>query len=82
MAAAAMLSGALRQWQRLYQAGMLLLLITIAKIFLVDMSDLTGLLRVASFMGLGLCLLGLAFMHQWLGTRRSTARVSASSPED
>lgn len=82
MAAVAMLSGALRQWQRLYQAGMLLLLITIAKIFLVDMSDLTGLLRVASFMGLGLCLLGLAFMHQWLGTRRSTAHVSASSPED
>lgn len=69
MAAGAMLLGSLRQWIRLYQTGMLLLLITIAKIFLIDLSDLTGLLRVASFMGLGLCLLGLAFMHQWLGRR-------------
>lgn len=71
MAASAILTGSLRQWIRLYQAGMLLLLITIAKIFLIDMSDLTGLLRVASFMGLGLCLLGLAFAHQWLSLRRA-----------
>ncbi|WP_052063813.1 DUF2339 domain-containing protein [Nitrincola sp. A-D6] len=84
MAASAMLLGSLRQWIRLYQTGMLLLLITIAKIFLIDMSDLTGLLRVASFMGLGLCLLGLAFMHQWLGVRRATVSqpADASTPTD
>ena len=34
------------------------------EIFLVDMSDLTGLLRVASFMGLGLALLGVAYLYQ------------------
>jgi len=28
------------------------------------MSDLDGLLRVASFMGLGLSLLGLSYLHQ------------------
>lgn len=50
--------------ETLYKSGMGLLLVVIAKIFLVDMSDLEGLLRVASFMGLGLSLLGLAFLYQ------------------
>ncbi len=50
--------------EHLYKSGMVLLLAVIAKIFLVDMSGLEGLLRVMSFMGLGLSLLGLAFMHQ------------------
>ena len=36
----------------------------IAKLFLVDMADLDGMLRVASFMGLGLSLLGLAYLYQ------------------
>ncbi len=54
-----------------YKAGMALLLVVIAKIFLVDMSDLEGLLRVASFMGLGLSLLGLAYLYQRM-TRRHT----------
>ena len=78
MAAGAILLGSLRQQLRLYQAGMVLLLLTIAKIFLIDMSDLTGLLRVASFMGLGLCLLGLAFTHQWLSKRGTTSSSPSS----
>ncbi len=48
----------------LYKGSMLLLIVVVAKIFLIDMEDLTGLLRAASFMGLGLCLLGLAYLHQ------------------
>ncbi len=36
------------------------------KLFLVDMSDLEGLLRVASFMGLGRGLLGRSYLHQRL----------------
>ena len=47
-----------------YKAGMGLLLVVIAKIFLIDMGDLEGLLRVASFMGLGLALLGLAYLYR------------------
>ncbi|NKB99266.1 MAG: DUF2339 domain-containing protein [Pseudomonadales bacterium] len=50
----------------IYRTGMALLALTIAKIFLVDMADLTGLLRVVSFFGLGLALLGLSFLHQRL----------------
>ena len=41
-----------------------MLALVIAKIFIVDMADLVGLMRVASFLGLGLSLLGLAFLHQ------------------
>lgn len=48
----------------IYKAGMVLLGLVIAKIFLIDMNDLQGLWRVAAFMGLGLSLLGLAWMHQ------------------
>jgi uncharacterized membrane protein len=64
IAVGTILESARRDSTHLYRAGMALLLIVIGKIFLVDMSDLEGLLRVASFMGLGLSLLGLAFLHQ------------------
>jgi uncharacterized membrane protein len=47
-----------------YRAGIGLLLVVIAKIFLFDMAGLEGLLRVASFMGLGLALLGLGWLYQ------------------
>lgn len=49
-----------------YRGGMALLGLVILKLFLVDMSDLEGLLRVASFMGLGLALLGIAYLHKRL----------------
>lgn len=64
MAVAAMLIAARRLSAPVYRAGMGLLLLVIAKIFLVDMSDLDGLLRVASFLGLGLSLLGVAYLYQ------------------
>ncbi len=66
MAVVAILAAGRRAEQGWYRAGMVLLLAVTAKIFLIDMSDLQGLLRVASFMGLGLSLLGLAFLHQQL----------------
>lgn len=47
-----------------YKAGMALLGIVIGKIFLIDMAGLQGLWRVAAFMGLGLALLGLAWMYR------------------
>lgn len=51
----------------LYKAGMALLGLIIAKIFLIDMAGLQGLWRVAAFMGLGLALLGLAWMYRRIG---------------
>lgn len=38
--------------------------LTILKVFLIDMDALTGVLRVLSFLGLGLSLLGLAWVYQ------------------
>ena len=48
----------------IYKAGMALLGLVIGKIFLIDTSGLEGLWRVAAFMGLGLSLLGLAWLYR------------------
>ena len=69
MAIAAILTGTWRYGRHCYQSGMLLLALVIAKIFLIDMSDLEGLLRVASFMGLGLALLAISYLHQRMQQR-------------
>jgi len=50
----------------LRQAGFILLALTLGKAFLVDMDDLTGLWRAASFLGLGLCLIGVGYAYQKL----------------
>ncbi|MHA3980071.1 DUF2339 domain-containing protein [Halovulum sp. GXIMD14794] len=50
--------------------------LTIAKVFLIDMSGLTGLIRVVSFLGLGLSLAGLAMLNRWMD-----AAFAADAPE-
>ena len=64
LALTALLAGSIRLGNSVYRAGLGLLIFVIAKIFFIDMADLEGLLRVASFMGLGLSLLGLAYLYQ------------------
>jgi uncharacterized membrane protein len=49
--------------------------LTIAKVFLVDMSGLSGLIRVFSFMGLGMSLVGLAWLN-----RKMTAQSEHRAP--
>lgn len=49
------------------QAALLLLLATVLKVFLYDTAALDGLYRAASFLGLGGCLIGLAFLYQRFG---------------
>ena len=56
--------GMLRNLAALRYASLAVVLITVAKVFLFDMSALTGLWRVASFMGLGLSLVGIGFLYQ------------------
>jgi uncharacterized membrane protein len=62
----AMLWGGLRFGLWCYRGGLALLGLVIGKLFFVDLAGLEGLLRVASFMGMGLCLLGVAYLHQKL----------------
>ncbi len=43
--------------------------VTVAKVFLVDAAGLSGLMRVFSFLALGLSLAGLAWLNRWAGMR-------------
>jgi uncharacterized membrane protein len=45
-------------------ASLAILVIVVLKVFLLDMADLTGLYRVASFLGLGLSLVGIGLVYQ------------------
>lgn len=45
-------------------AALGVLLLAVLKVFLFDMADLEGLYRVASFLGLGLALVGIGFLYQ------------------
>src|SRR5690242_21288942 len=58
--------GTWKRSQVLRYASAVVVLITVTKVFLVDASDLTGLYRVASFLGLGLSLIGTGYLYQRL----------------
>jgi uncharacterized membrane protein len=73
MALSGLIWGVVRDAQTVYRGGVGLILLVIAKIFLIDLEGLEGLLRVLSFMGLGLSLLAVAYLHQWLDRRRMVA---------
>ncbi|MDP9195973.1 MAG: DUF2339 domain-containing protein [Pseudomonadota bacterium] len=61
--------GIVRHHRLLRQGGLALALVTVLKVFLLDMAELDGLWRVASFLGLGLCLLGIGYAYQRLMVR-------------
>ena len=52
--------------------------VAIAKVFLIDMSGLTGLVRVFSFMGLGLSLLGLTWLSRKMADQWDRAEPKES----
>ena len=54
------------RWQ-----GLILLAVSVGKVFLVDMSELSQGYRILSFLGLGVLLLGVSFVYQrdWLNLR-------------
>jgi uncharacterized membrane protein len=60
----AMVVGLRREWRGARLAGLGLLLLTVAKVFVYDLAELTSLYRVASFVALGLLLLAAAFAWQ------------------
>ncbi len=61
------------RWQAL-----LLLALSIGKVFLVDVSELSQGYRILSFLGLGALLLAVSFVYQrdWLNLRGSPRRIS------
>jgi uncharacterized membrane protein len=56
--------GFYRSDARLRHAALAIVAITIVKVFVWDMAALTGLYRAASFLGLGLCLVGIGYLYQ------------------
>ncbi|NUY55598.1 DUF2339 domain-containing protein [Salinivibrio sp. EAGSL] len=65
-----LLGGYWQQSVRVQQGAMATLALVILKVFLVDMASLEGLMRALSFIGLGLCLVGLGGLFQWLKQRQ------------
>jgi uncharacterized membrane protein len=63
-------AGFWREAPALRHAGMALVCIVVAKVFLIDMAGLKGLLRVLSFLGLGAALLGLGYAYRRFGLVR------------
>ena len=61
--------GFLRNAPALRHAGMALVCVVVAKVFLIDMAGLQGLLRVFSFLGLGAALIGLGYAYRRFGFR-------------
>lgn len=55
--------GLLRDQKALHVGSLLLLLLTVGKVFFVDASELEGLYRVLSFLGLGCVLIGIGFFY-------------------
>ncbi len=50
--------------QYIRYAGLAVMVLVVLKVFLWDMSSLEGLYRIASFIGLGLCLVGIGWLYQ------------------
>jgi hypothetical protein len=61
-----LVAGLLRDERRLRLAGLTLLAIAVAKVFLFDLATLQSIYRVLSFIALGLLLLSAAFAYQRL----------------
>ena len=49
-------------WLR--HGALAILILAVCKVFLLDMAALSGLYRVVSFLGLGLCLVGIGYVYQ------------------
>jgi uncharacterized membrane protein len=68
-------------WQRsqpIRYASAAVVLMTVCKVFLLDAAGLTGLYRVASFLGLGFSLIGIGYLYQRLLLKRAPAPAAAA----
>jgi uncharacterized membrane protein len=63
-------------------AAAAVMLLTVAKVFVVDMSDLPGVYRALSFTGLGLVLLAIGWLYQrrLFPARAQTQSAPGSTP--
>jgi len=64
----------------LRRAALAVMALTVAKVFLVDMAELVGLLRVLSFLGLGLALIALGWVYRRFVVSGATAPPAPAPP--
>lgn len=70
--------GVTRDHASLRHASLLVVLAAVLKVFLLDASHLDGLWRVASFFGLGVALIGLAWVYQRFVVTREPSGAAAA----
>lgn len=73
--------GLWRGIKTLHIGSLILLLLTVGKVFLVDASELEGLYRVLSFLGLGVALIGIGFFYNKVVFGRGCAASEPSVGE-
>lgn len=71
-------AGLLLKSQVLRLASAALVVVAVAKVFLLDMSELEGVLRALSFIGLGAVLIGIGLFYQRMLTRAARRDATAS----
>jgi uncharacterized membrane protein len=62
-------------------ASAVIVILTVAKVFLIDMANLEGVLRALSFIGLGFVLIGIGLFYQKILGGKSS-RASAASEDE
>ena len=67
-----------RRSSGLRRAAMAMIALTVAKVFLIDASGLSGLTRVFSFLALGLSLAGLAWLNRWAAGQQGVSEEAKS----
>ncbi|PYG33394.1 DUF2339 domain-containing protein [Pelagimonas varians] len=71
-----------RKSDLLRRAGVFVMALAVAKVFLIDISGLQGLVRVFSFLVLGLSLAGLAWLNRWVGLRADDPEPEAKAQSE
>ena len=57
-------AGILTAFSALRYASMAIIILTVGKVFISDLSHLSGILRALSFIGLGVVLVGIGYFYQ------------------
>jgi uncharacterized membrane protein len=81
MGVGVLLAGARSGSWALRAASGVLIAMAVAKVFLFDMSNLEGVLRALSFMGLGAVLIGIGLVYQRLLRRASIGPAASATPQ-
>ena len=66
-------AGLVLKSQVLRLASAALVVVAVAKVFVLDMAELEGVLRALSFIGLGVVLIGIGLFYQRMITRLAAA---------